>query len=1364
MRTAMLRTALLWMAMGALARASSGLANGAQAGGEKVAMVVGVQRYSETKGFAPLRYAERDAQSFYDLLVDPQRGGYEPARVKLFTTASRDPQQLPVRGNLLAALNHLEDWASTPGGGKLDTVLIYFSGHGVAEGPKSYLIPVDASRDDLASTAISLDEVQARLAKCGAKKQIVILDACRFQASPGKAPGDEQNVSFARKLEELGRAEGRVVLASCSQNEASYEDQASEHSAFTAFLLQGLQGPADADADGVISVTESHEYVSRQMVSWSRQQELKQTPRLYGEITLTLPLVRCPLWAELRITSVPSEAEVWVDGESTNQRTPYTSRIKLVQGRSRVVKVRLTKPGYQDLEKEVAVAAGAVSDLGLALREQPRLAAHIAPSVRPALPDWTATTFYGEAGHITGLAPRPDGSVLVTVAVPQAVRQGVYVAYPGDECDAGDAYCPPGEPLKRPESVWMHPDGRVFVTEGPTSTIWVIPSAGSSPQVFTQSIVEPHDLLVAPAGFEGPGLHAGDYLVCAGGAGDPDQAGLWVLDQKTLAPRRLVGPPALANGLRHAAFGPDGKLYAMEDDATRDGVTIVTIAPDGQIARYLGNYLISPHAPQTGPLAISAADGTVYFAFGSSVYRVRRDGGKVELFARTSGEASSLATWANGGAVLVGDARSGQVVDIRPSPPGTPTLQVEIRRGYYRVHSASMLLAPWYKHRVQVTASDDDGVDDIASVTIIDPEGSVQRLTPEGGPYRPAGAAITSGDWSFGVPWGNAHWRRRDEHSIECHWARCAMYLPPKRGQYSITVTDRSGNSTALTTPEMPPPEDIGLELLSPASGTAIQATTPVFVWRSRWSECSWSLEVHGGELAGSLWTWSGPSGPQTGVAYNADGKAELPALTPGHLYGCGVRATRPAEIPSADARLKVYACAQVYAEFAIYQEWPERPPRLPGKLVYQIARNPGYGNTAESRMMLYSPDPRVRITLGPNDISHWSPDGTSLLYACWVDALGGDPPVLIPSWGGEIGRWAPDGKRIASDMQGPWSPFISPNYDIWVARADGSGAYPLVRSIRCSERSPAWSPDGLWIAYDRESGEKPAPARPGRRTWLVRYDGLDDHPLGVTGVVGHEGYRVTRVTSAAWSPSENRLAVTFAAQPANSGYAEGDVADPAMISGVGTVSSSGGAIRPVFLGPPAAVCCAGPRDPAWSPDGTKIVFPSAHQLASFAAPGEPEPGVELWLVNADGSGKPIRLTYDHLVTHHATWWAPNTEPGPNVKVVKGDASVTFESVTESGSTGLVAYVDAPQSLPEGFEFAGLRYELWTTAKVSGTITLEIHYHERSLPAGQEGRLRLLYQEGDHSMDVTVLPVDTANGVLRGRCTTPGAFTLAVAR
>ena len=62
-----------------------------------------------------------------------------------------------------------------------------------------------------------------------------------------------------------------------------------------------------------------------------------------------------------------------------------------------------------------------------------------------------------------------------------------------------------------------------------------------------------------------------------------------------------------------------------------------------------------------------------------------------------------------------------------------------------------------------------------------------------------------------------------------------------------------------------------------------------------------------------------------------------------------------------------------------------------------------------------------------------------------------------------------------------------------------------------------------------------------------------------------------------------------------------------------------------------------------WSPSGTKIAFVSGHHLTpdSNWANGKFEPGVEVWMVNADGSGTPTRLTYNDSYDGKAAWWAP---------------------------------------------------------------------------------------------------------------------------
>jgi TolB protein len=58
---------------------------------------------------------------------------------------------------------------------------------------------------------------------------------------------------------------------------------------------------------------------------------------------------------------------------------------------------------------------------------------------------------------------------------------------------------------------------------------------------------------------------------------------------------------------------------------------------------------------------------------------------------------------------------------------------------------------------------------------------------------------------------------------------------------------------------------------------------------------------------------------------------------------------------------------------------------------------------------------------------------------------------------------WSPDGTRIAfqSDRNGA-------QFDLWVMNANGSGQTRLTQDVN-EDRNPAWSPDGNWIAFDSD-------------------------------------------------------------------------------------------------------------------------------------------------------------------------------------------------------------------------------------------------------------------------------------------------------
>jgi hypothetical protein len=160
-----------------------------------------------------------------------------------------------------------------------DRVLVYFTGHGFrdADNKRLYLAPVDFDKDRPAQTGVAVTWLRDQIANCRAGTKLLILDACHAGSDKGVAKGEVTAEELARPMEDLA---GVVTLASSKANEKSLPWDAFNQSLFTYWLIQGLNGHADRDGDGVIDVDELYKYVhanvtrTAPLVAWSR----KQTP------------------------------------------------------------------------------------------------------------------------------------------------------------------------------------------------------------------------------------------------------------------------------------------------------------------------------------------------------------------------------------------------------------------------------------------------------------------------------------------------------------------------------------------------------------------------------------------------------------------------------------------------------------------------------------------------------------------------------------------------------------------------------------------------------------------------------------------------------------------------------------------------------------------------------------------------------------------------------------------------------------------------------------------------------------------------------------------------------------------------------
>lgn len=331
-RVGVVALGVLWLALSSLAlpcRAAAPL--------KGRALIVGVDHYVNIPG-RDLRFCERDAASLRDVLVNPQRGIFQPAQVRLLTSSATQAGKQSNRKAILDGLNWLAQ------AGRDEIVLFYFSGHGVI-GPRgeSCLMGRDAKLEDVARTSVPVGEVNRRLNSGGkALQKVVILDSChsgthafaqevsrarrinwRQVAAPAVGTQLAVGTQAGAVIDSLmSDAYGRATLSSCDQGEQSYEDPARGHSVFTYFLVKGLQGAGDINGDGMVDVAELHVYVSGQVSDWARDNDTRQTPRCQGNFS-RIVLTRAPKRVVTRTPPGSIEVQLfqpqWTPSAAANQ-------------------------------------------------------------------------------------------------------------------------------------------------------------------------------------------------------------------------------------------------------------------------------------------------------------------------------------------------------------------------------------------------------------------------------------------------------------------------------------------------------------------------------------------------------------------------------------------------------------------------------------------------------------------------------------------------------------------------------------------------------------------------------------------------------------------------------------------------------------------------------------------------------------------------------------------------------------------------------------------------------------------------------------------------------------------------------------
>jgi len=249
---------------------------------DRWAVVVGISKYQDPK-IPSLLYADADARAFAQFLQTEKGGSFKHVRLLLNEQATLV--------NLRDALGGFLKEAH-----KDDLVIIYFAAHGMPEPGRTdttYFMPHDAELKRLYSTAVPMDEIDKILnQRIYAEKVVMIADACHsgFVGTRTRAVAVQAAATTNRFFSELAKAKpGRAIFTAISASELSQEDEkwGGGHGVFTYYLLEGLNGKADADKNGVVTIREAFDYTYDKV---PRATNNDQHPELKGTFDNNIPL------------------------------------------------------------------------------------------------------------------------------------------------------------------------------------------------------------------------------------------------------------------------------------------------------------------------------------------------------------------------------------------------------------------------------------------------------------------------------------------------------------------------------------------------------------------------------------------------------------------------------------------------------------------------------------------------------------------------------------------------------------------------------------------------------------------------------------------------------------------------------------------------------------------------------------------------------------------------------------------------------------------------------------------------------------------------------------------------------------------
>jgi WD40 repeat protein len=248
------------------------------------ALIVGIDTYTSSTHFIPLTFAQADAAALYQLLIDPERGGWSPENVVYLAgeAATRDEVESQLREICLVRAQ--ED----------ALVLLYFAGH-VFFDPATWdgYLALPTTIPQRPATGLHLPTlVDHYLCDARSANILTILDVQRTGAG-WQTEGGSDRALFGQSLNYLPPQKGRVILTSGRSASPSRAQLERGHGTFMTHLLDALEGEAANPRTGRITLGTLYDYLDEQLERGS-----SEYPQKWGNESGSITLIE---WSEWRI-------------------------------------------------------------------------------------------------------------------------------------------------------------------------------------------------------------------------------------------------------------------------------------------------------------------------------------------------------------------------------------------------------------------------------------------------------------------------------------------------------------------------------------------------------------------------------------------------------------------------------------------------------------------------------------------------------------------------------------------------------------------------------------------------------------------------------------------------------------------------------------------------------------------------------------------------------------------------------------------------------------------------------------------------------------------------------------------------------